>query len=154
MRSVTDAERLREGGFALLQVIMALAVISVILVPMVNSYVSSWQQSLAAEKRSRAKMLARWKLDQQMAAEYGDLESVDTEDCQLPGGLPNVEDFQCSVTVEEVNGSAGNFDVRRIDVTILYQSLQSDGERSVFCPELEDSSCPDLSSYRTNRSTS
>lgn len=142
-----------EGGFALLQVIMALAIISVILVPMVNSYVSSWQQSLAAEKRSRAKMLARWKIEQQLAANYGDLESVDAEECQLPGGIPDVDEYQCSVTVEDVGGSSGQFEVRRIDVTVLYQSLQSDGERSVFCPELEDSSCPDLSTYRTNRST-
>lgn len=153
MRSVTGAKGLPEGGFALLQVIMALAIISVILVPMVNSYVSSWRQSLAAEKRSRAKMLVRWKLEKQMAVDFGSLESVDAEDCQLPGEIPDVEDFQCSVTVEELNGSSSNFDVRRIDVTILYQSLQSDGERSVFCPELEDSSCPDLTTYRTNRST-
>lgn len=141
-----------KGGFALLQVIMALAIISVILVPMVNSYVSSWQQSLAADKRSRAKMLARWKLEEQMAADYGSLESTDAEDCQLPGGIPDVEDFQCSVTVEEVSGTSDQFDVQRIDVTVQYQSLQSDHERSVFCPELEDSTCPDLSSYRTNRS--
>lgn len=152
MRSIKSPES-GHAGFALLQVIMALAIISVVMVPMVNSYVSSWQQSLAAEKRSRAKMLARWKLEQQMAADFGSLESVDAEDCQLPGGLPDAEDFQCSVTVEEVSGSSGNFDVRRIDVTVLYQSLQSDSERSVFCPKLEDSTCPDLTTYRTNRST-
>ena len=140
-------------GFALIQLLMALAIVSIIAVPMMNSYVSSWQQMLAADKRSQARMLARWKLQEQMSIPFSDVQAQDPGSCSLPDEVPDTDGFSCKVTRSSVTGNPGAI---RIDVTILYNSMQSDGQRSVFCTsdQLEDSNCPDLSSYRADRDTS
>jgi Tfp pilus assembly protein PilE len=137
-------------GFALIQLLMALAIVSIIAVPMMNSYVSSWQQMLAADKRSQARMLARWKLQEQMSIPFSKVQAQDPGSCSLPDEVPDTEGFRCKVTRSSVTGNPG---AMRIDVTILYDSMQSGGQRSIFCTsqQLEDSNCPDLSSYRADR---
>lgn len=142
-----------EGGFALIQLLMALLIISIIAMPMITSYISSWQQMLAADQRSRARMLARWKMQEQMTISFGEVQNQDPGSCELPDSLPKADDFSCSVRRSSVSGNDGAI---RINVTILYNSMLSDGQRSVFCTneQLEDSNCPDLTSYRANRNTS
>ncbi len=142
-----------EGGFALIQLLMALLIISIIAMPMITSYISSWQQMLAADQRSRARMLARWKLQEQMTIPFGNVQNQDPGSCELPDSLPRADNYSCSVHRSAVSGNDGAI---RINVTILYNSMLSEGQRSVFCTneQLENSNCPDLTSYRANRNSS
>lgn len=96
-------------------------------------------------------MLAQWKLQEQMSIPYGDVNDTDQSDCDLASNLPEANQYNCKVVVNNVNSSSSNFDVKRIDVTVFYNSMTSEGTRSVFCTNISGSSCPDLTTYRTRR---
>lgn len=139
----------RNRGFSLLPLLIAITIIGIIVVPLLNGYVSSWQRTLAADQRSKAHMLARWKLQEQMSIDYASLADQDKASCNLPSNLPEIDKYDCKVVVENVQSSSSNFEVSRIDITIFFNSVDSQGNRSVFCAEITDANCPDLTTFRT-----
>ncbi|MFB6226950.1 MAG: prepilin-type N-terminal cleavage/methylation domain-containing protein [bacterium] len=119
----------KSEAFTLIEVLVALTLLSVAVVPLTTSYVVSWRSSQDAHRRSRAVMLSQWKMAELRAEDGYEVTSQSRSECELkpPYDETGSDMFDCTVAVE----SSDEFnDTKRVTVTILYDSPFG-GESSV-----------------------
>lgn len=144
-----------EAGVTLIELLVTIVILGVIMAPMVEGYVFAWQTSLDAQRRSKAVMLANWKIEELRTTKgysgLSDVDSISRTDCTLPdpyGSTSGDVKYECSVTVEAVDGLDPNFAAEKVSLKIYYPSIIKGGEtRTVNCGT-DDGSCT-ASDYAT-----
>lgn len=133
-----------ETGFTLIEIIAAVAIVGVALVPMLQSYVISWEASIQADRTATALMLGRWKTGQiKVESGYSNASSVsgnfgaDWQD-EL------YEDYEYRVEVEEFSGSLPEFAGKRVSIWIQYSDMVTGNERTIHCVDAADCERPDF----------
>lgn len=121
MISVDTGTPEHNQGFTLIEVLVALALLAVAVVPLITSYVVSWRSSQDAQRRSRAVMLSQWKMEQLRALEGYSVSSKDRTQCSLkpPYDTPKTDLFDCTISVTD---SSEFSDTKRVTVRVLYDS--------------------------------
>lgn len=130
-----DSVRDRADAYTLIEVLVAMALLAVAVVPLMTSYVVSWRSSQDAHRRSRAIMLSRWKLGQLRAVQgFSGVSSQDRTSCTLkpPYDEVKTDRYDCTVKVNQYSDfhAAANQNPKRVTVTVLYDSPFG-GESSV-----------------------
>jgi prepilin-type N-terminal cleavage/methylation domain-containing protein len=133
-----------ESGFSLIELLVAITIMGVALVPMLGAYTRSMMVSLEATRKSKAMMLGNWKLGQIRSVNaYSALSSKSRTECSLPAGYG---DYACEYTVEAVPGTA-EFAAKKIELRVHFSSSVYGGERTISCNDSSSCDQPDLMTY-------
>lgn len=143
------------AGFTLIQVLVAVAITGVALVPMISSYVYSLTVTIDADRRGIAIMLGRWKLSQiRSQLDYSSISSQSKNTCSLPRKFSESGNgiFQCELNVSNVTGSHSNFELKKVGICIFYPSISRGKQKSIRSSNSSSCSNPDFVTYVTKSS--
>jgi len=129
-----------EAGFSLIEILMAMMIMAVALLPMSQAYITSWQTSMRAGQVSRAQMFGRWKVTQLMAME-GYSVSDSTGDFSQEWDESGVEDedygvFEYTVQTEEIAGGNDVFKGKLVRLRIEFPDPITGSTRTIHCGDL------------------
>lgn len=120
------ANNRRDDGYTLVEVLVALTLLSVAIIPLMTSYVVSWRSSEDGHRRSRAAMLARWKMGQLRAVEgFTGVSSKSVSDCVLKEPYRSVGDtYDCKINVKRLTtfNTSADKQPKQVTVNVLYVS--------------------------------
>ncbi len=136
-------------GFTLVELLVAIVILGVAIVPMVDAYVQSWTASIEADRKTRAIMLARWKIERVRSnTSYDALSGIDRSSCSLPTGYWESDggEYGCEVNVTTVPGS-DTFEAKKIGVKVFFSSVVYKNERTITCTNSCSISQPDFITY-------
>lgn len=141
----------KKEAFSLMELLVAVAIMGVAIAPLVSGIVRSWKVSLEATRQSRAVMLSQWKLNQQLGTvDFGSLQNIQQSGCNFDSHVPVDNNlFGCEVTVSNQAGSTDNFEVKKIEVKIFYDSILTGKTRTIQCSDVNNCGRPDRVTYRT-----
>lgn len=124
-----------QRGFTLVEVLVAIALIGVALVPLMYAYTYSTRLTLETRRVTTANNLARHCLAQMTATvEYTGL---DNADCSTTDGDfdPPYEEFHYQTDAERFTaGSDPNLDLTVLRIKVIFPTLFGDNHRTLTCP--------------------
>lgn len=145
--------RSSQAGFSLIELLVTIAILGIIMGPMVSAYVFAMQTSIDAQRRSKAVMLANWKVEQLRAEKgFSGLETgtTDKSSCSLPAPYNSSDkgiEYNCEIIVEEVSGTDPNFAAKKVEIKIFYDSVVTGNERTITCGDASDCNAADYATY-------
>ncbi len=133
-----------QDGFTLIEIIAAIAIVGVALVPMLQAYVISWEAAIQADRTATALMLGRWKLGQ-VQVEQGYLNAASTSgNFGADWRDEDYEDYYYRIEVEEFSGAHPEFSGKRVLVWIEYYDIVTGRDRTIHCSDAAECDRPDL----------
>ena len=130
-----------EAGFSLIEVLMAMTIMAVALLPMSQAYITSWQTSMRAGQVSRAQMFGRWKVSEIMAMEGYDV-TDSTGDFGEEWDESGVDDedygvFEYTVQTEDITGGNDDFKGKQVRLRIEFPDPITGAQRTIHCGDLD-----------------
>jgi len=126
-----------ESGFTLIEILMAMAILGVVLLPLSQAYVISWQTSMRASHLAEAQMLGRWKVDQ-IKAEDGYQASAHTGNFGDEWNDSTYDIYDYTVQTETFPGAHPDFVGETVRLWIEYPDPVSGNQRSIHCSDIND----------------
>ena len=133
----------KQHGFTLIELLVTIVILGVVMTPMVQSYVFAWKTSIDSARKSKAVMLANWKIEMLKNKDgYDGVSGEDWSSCTLPDRYTDGDgvEYQCKVTVDasiEEDAIDPNFKAKQVSLKISYPSIIQNQRRTINCMELD-----------------
>lgn len=152
-----------KAGFTLVELLVAIAIVGIALVPMVTGYVSAWRMGMNAERRSDAQMLGNWLVDYIQAvhghegiddiADDGEMKDL-IEDHDAAVGTESLDEyyekysmFDYVIVVDDDIGAHSGFDGSLVQVSIEYPDIMTGENRTIRCSDLSEVNAGECSDF-------
>lgn len=123
----------KKRGFSLIELMVTVAIIGIAIVPIMMSYVRTWQTTIAAKRLTIATMLARKEIEKlQATTSFGNMSTGNTT-----GNFTGAhDDYSWKRKISKLNGSSNSYNAKKIQIRVNYNSILTGSKRSVTCSKV------------------
>lgn len=124
----------KQRGFTLIELLITLAIMGVAIIPMMSSYVRTWQATVESERRTTAVMLARQRLE--VLSGTREINSIGDGSGSFN---PPFKPYNYTVKAEDLSGPDPDVEAKLLKIKVDFKSIYG-GRRTISCAR--NATCP------------